>query len=55
MANILTELGTAVTQYITWAGNVGTAIISSDLAMLFVGMTVTGFAFGLFGRLLNRS
>lgn len=55
MADLLTTLGTVVTQVLTWVGNVATTIVSTPLLLLGVGFFVLGGAIGIFGRMLRRS
>lgn len=55
MADLLTTLGTVVTQVLTWVGNVASTIVATPLLLLGVGFFVLGGAIGIFGRLLRRS
>lgn len=54
MANLLSELGTVVTQVLTYVGNVASTIVSTPLLLLTTGFLVLGGAIGIFGRLLSR-
>lgn len=55
MAELLTDLGTVVTQVMTWVGNVATTITDTPLLLLTTGFLVLGGAIGIFGRLLSRN
>lgn len=55
MAELLTDLGTVVTQVMTWVGSVATTITDTPLLLLTTGFLVLGGAIGIFGRLLSRN
>lgn len=55
MAELLSDLGTVVTQVMTWVGNVATTIVDTPLLLLTTGFLVLGGAIGIFGRLLSKS
>lgn len=55
MGDLLTELGTVVTQVFTWVGTVASTIVNTPLLLLTTGFLVLGGAVGIFGRLLSRS
>lgn len=55
MADLLTELGTVVTQVLTWVGSVASTIVSTPLLLLTSGFLVLGGAIGIFGRLLSKN
>lgn len=55
MAELLTELGTVVTQVMTWVGTVATTIVDTPLLLLTTGFLVLGGAIGIFGRLLSKN
>lgn len=55
MSSLLTDLGTVVTQVMTWVGNVASTIVSTPLLLLTTGFLVLGGAIGIFGRLLSRN
>ena len=55
MSELLTELGTVVTQVMSWVGDVAEAIVSTPLLLLTTGFLVLGGAIGIFGRLLSRN
>lgn len=54
MSNLLTDLGTVVTQVLTWTGDVATTIVETPLLLLTTGFLVLGGAIGILGRLLSR-
>lgn len=54
MANILTEVGTFLTQAISWMGDVLDTIVNSPaLLLMVIAMPVAGFAVGLLNRLIR--
>lgn len=53
MEAILTDIGAVFTQAISWAGTVGTTIVSTPLLMVFVSIPLVGLGVGLFRRLIN--
>lgn len=55
MSSLLTDLGTVVTQVMTWVGNVASTIVSTPLLLLTTGFLVLGGAIGIFGRLLSKN
>lgn len=55
MAGLLSDLGTVVTQVLTWVGNVASTIVSTPILLLTTGFLVLGGAVGIFGRLLSRN
>lgn len=55
MANLLQELGTVVTQVLTWVGNVASTIVNTPILLMTTGFLVLGGAVGIFGRLLSRN
>lgn len=55
MADLLSELGTVVTQMLTWVGNVASTIVSTPILLLTTGVLVLGGAIGIFGRLLSKN
>lgn len=54
MSTYLTEMGTVVTQVMTWAGNVATTIMGNPMLVVTSGVMLCGAAIGIFGRLLSR-
>lgn len=55
MSSLITDLGTVVTQVLTWVGNVAHTIVSTPILLLTTGFLVLGGAVGIFGRLLSRN
>lgn len=55
MSTLLSDLGTVVTQILTWVGNVATTITSTPILLLTTGFLVLGGAVGIFGRLLSKN
>lgn len=55
MASLLSDLGTVVTQVMTWVGNVASTITSTPLLLVTTGFLVLGGAIGIFGRLLSKN
>lgn len=55
MSELLTELGTVVTQVLTWVGNVATTIVDTPILLMTTGFLVLGGAIGIFGRLLSKN
>lgn len=55
MSSLLTELGTVVTQVMTWVGNIASTIVSTPLLLVTTGFLVLGGAIGIFGRLLSKN
>lgn len=55
MSSLLTDLGTVVTQVLTWVGNVASTIVSTPLLLMTTGFLVLGGAIGIFGRLLSKN
>lgn len=55
MAQLLQELGTVVTQVLTWVGNVASTIVNTPILLMTTGFLVLGGAVGIFGRLLSRN
>lgn len=55
MGSLLSDLGTIVSQVISWVGDVATTIVSTPLLLLTTGFLVLGGAIGIFGRLLSKN
>jgi hypothetical protein len=55
MADLLTDIGTIVTQILSTIGNVANSIVSTPILLLTVGFLFIGGCVGIFGRLLSRS
>lgn len=54
MSALLTELGTVVTQALTWVGDAASTIVETPILLLTTGFLVLGGAIGILGRLLSR-
>lgn len=55
MSSLLTDLGTVVTQVMTWVGTIATTIVSTPILLVTTGFLVLGGAIGIFGRLLSKN
>lgn len=55
MSDLLSTLGTVVTQVLTWVGNVASTIVATPILLLTTGFLVLGGAIGIFGRLLSKN
>lgn len=55
MSALLTELGTVVTQTLTWSADVADLIVSEPLFLVTTGVLLCGAAIGIVGRLLSKS
>lgn len=55
MADLLSELGTGITQILSWVGNVASTVVSTPILLLGVCFFAIGGAIGIFGRLLSKS
>lgn len=53
MSSILTDVGTFVEKAQIWIGNFVTTICNNPLLLMFVILTVCGFAVGLIRRIMN--
>lgn len=53
VSTILTNVGTVVTQAMTWAGNVVTFIGDNPLVMVFVSLPLVGLGIGMVKRLIS--
>lgn len=54
MTELLTELGTVVSQVLDWTTEAATTIVDNPLLLLTTGILVLGGAIGILGRLLSR-
>ena len=54
MASLLSDLGTVVTQVLSWVGDVCSTIVGEPFLLLTVGFLALGGAIGIVGRLLSR-
>lgn len=55
MSSLLTDLGTVVTQTLTWVGNVANTIVDTPILLMTTGVLMLGAAIGIFGRLLSKN
>lgn len=54
VATLLSSVGTVFTQVISWAGTVGTTIVSDPVLLLYcIAVPLCGIGVGMFGRLLH--
>ena len=54
MSSLLTDLGTVVTQTMSWVSDVANTIVSTPILLLTTGFLAIGAAVGIFGRLLSK-
>lgn len=54
MATLLEQLGTVVTETLSWVGEAVETIVGSPFLLLTTGILVLGGAVGILGRLLSR-
>lgn len=55
MASLLGELGTVVTEALSWVGEAVETIVSTPFLLMTTGFLVLGGAIGILGRLLSRN
>lgn len=55
MSSLLTDLGTVVTQFFTWVGEVAKTITTTPILLLTTGVLMIGAAVGIFGRMLSKN
>lgn len=53
MSAFLTEVGGSVTQFITWVGDVGTAVVSTPILLVSEGVFLLGASVAIFKRMLK--
>lgn len=53
VSSVLTDVGTVVTQAMTWAGNVVSFIAANPLIMVFVSLPLVGLGVGLIKRMIS--
>lgn len=53
VASILTDIGTIVTQAISWAGDVVTFVVSNPLIMIFCAIPLVGLGIGMVKRMIS--
>lgn len=54
MSSLLTELGTVVTEVLSWTTEAVSTIVGNPFLLLTTGILVLGGAIGILGRLLSR-
>lgn len=54
MSGFLSDVGTVVTQVMTWVGTVASTIVSTPILLFTTGFLAIGGAIGIFGRLLSK-
>lgn len=52
VSSVLTDVGTVVTQAMTWASNVANMIVSTPIVMVFVSVALVGLGVGLIKRMI---
>lgn len=55
MASFLSDVGSVVTQVVTWVGTVASTIVSTPILLFTTGFLALGGAIGIFGRFLKKS
>ena len=55
LTTLLTNIGSIVTQILTWVGSVCSTITSTPLLYLSLGFFVVGGVCGLIGRMLSKN
>ena len=53
VSTILTDVGTVVTQAVSWAGNIVTFIGQNPLVMVFVSLPLVGLGIGMVKRMIS--
>lgn len=53
LSSMLTDIGTVVTQALTWVGQVATTITGNPLLLLFVVVAFVGLGVGLMKRIIR--
>lgn len=53
VSTLLSSIGEVFSSAISWAGTVGSTIVSTPLLLLFCAIPLVGLGVGLFKRLLN--
>lgn len=54
METLLADLGSVVTQTLTWVGDAVDTIVGNPFLLLTTGVLMLGAAIGIIGRLLSR-
>lgn len=55
MSTLLGELGSVVTEALSWVGEAVNTIVSTPFLLMTTGFLVLGGAIGILGRLLSRN
>lgn len=55
MSAFLSDIGTVVTQIVSWVGDVAGLIIDTPILLFTTGFLAIGGAVGIFGRLLSKN
>lgn len=55
LSTFLTNVGTVITQFTTWIGNVAETIVSNPIYFVPIGIFIAGAAIGLFSRLYKSA
>lgn len=55
MSDLMTSLGTVVTQILAWVTSVASTIVSTPILLFTTGFLAIGGAIGIFGRLLSKN
>lgn len=53
LASILTDIGSIVTQALSWAGDVVDFIVENPLIFVFVGVALVGLGIGMVKRMVS--
>lgn len=53
LAKILSDVGTLFSSAISWAGDVGTTIVSNPIMLVFCVVPLVGLGIGIFKRLIR--
>lgn len=53
LATILTDIGSIVTQALSWAGDVVDFIVANPLIFVFVGVALVGLGIGMVKRMVS--
>lgn len=53
VSSVLTDIGTVVTQAMTWATNVAEFIVETPIVMIFISVAMVGLGVGLIRRMIS--
>lgn len=53
LATILTDIGSVVTQAISWAGDVVDFVVARPLVMVFIAIPLVGLGIGMVKRMIS--